>query len=103
MCRPFIADACFTWTCHLQPHVFLKKLTHYPLAPWPIATVPSKFTKLGCLSDAAPGEAFRAREAAPGDCVQGSQNCLELWDPEPHMTKAVRDPLFCWSGVSRKR
>jgi len=70
----------------------LKKLTHYPLAPWPIATVPSKFTKLGCLSD-----------AAPGDCVQGSQNCLELWDPETHMTKAVRDPLFCWSGVSRKR
>jgi hypothetical protein len=48
-----------------------------PVAPWSITTVTTTFTKLGWLSG-----------AAPDDGVQRPENCLALWDPDTHMTKA---------------
>ena len=48
-----------------------------PLAPWSITTETTTLTELG-----------RPSGAAPGDGVRHSQNCLDLWDQDTHMTKA---------------
>ena len=47
-----------------------------PLAPWSITGETATFTELGRPS------------GAPSEGVQRSQNCLDLWDPDTHMTKA---------------
>lgn len=47
------------------------------LAPWSITTETAAFTEPG-----------RPSGVAPSDGAQRSQNCLDLWDPDTHMTKA---------------
>ena len=44
------------------------------IAPWPLGTATTTFTKLGRFTSATPRN-------------DGKRSCLEVWDPETHMTK----------------